>query len=159
MKRQVYSASEAKLKRAYYDVRSCIYDIWTNDEVGEFRNSFFDPKLLCNIELKEYFNNLVDNNGRPTGSFSDQIFRKRFDLFEDGVTTYIEESNYSDEIKEAMFDYFYNLTQIDYNRNLSLNREDKVAKTWYKMIADGIRPSSRQFDMVIGEDWKRWKQW
>lgn len=155
MKRQVYSASRSKLKRAYHDVRQCIYDIWTNDEVGEFRNSFFDPKLLCNTELKEYFNNVASNDGKPTESFSDQIFRKRFDLFEDGVTAYIEESNYSDEIKEAMFDYSYNLTQIDYNRNLYLNREDNIVKTWYKIIADGKRPASKQFEIVIGEEWGR----
>ena len=119
MKRLVNAASDNQIAQAKKFVRQLIYTVWTCDENGRPVEYFSDPSMLCNILIDEY------KRSGTYESFSKWIYNQRDDIFRNFVYNELDRSKYSEEVIDIAKDYFDNLTQSDYNRNLYLSRENK----------------------------------
>lgn len=119
MKRYILSASDNQIAKAKKYVRTLIFTVWTSDENGNHVRYFSDPSMLCNVLKKDY------QRSKPNKDFSSWIYDQRDDLFRDFVYQKLDDSKYSDEVVDIAKDYFDNLSQSDYNRNLHLKRDSK----------------------------------
>lgn len=119
MKRIVYASTASKIAAAEKKIRQLIYSAWTCDENGNPIDYFSNPNMLGNIVMKQY----ADED--PDISFTQYVFDRRNDLFNDYVIDYVEtNANWSDEIQNAAMNYYYDLSPSDYNRNLYLRRDE-----------------------------------
>lgn len=119
MKRLIHASSDNQIAQAKKFVRQLIYTVWSSDENGRSVKYFSDPNMMRNIVKSEY------DNTDTSESFAEWVYNQRNDLFKDFVYNNLDKSKYSSEVINIAKDYFDNLTQADYNRNLYLKRESR----------------------------------
>jgi len=114
MKLYVKSGSESisRLYRAERQVRKFIENCFY-----EGGKNFVDPNMRCNQIYSDWY-----NSGRDEPWYL-YVYNHRDEIFDDYVMDKIVRSNFSEEEKDHMSDYYHSLSSSDYNRLLFLKRD------------------------------------